>query len=126
MAITYAGMDLERASEFVRRVAVALARGNWDHAHQVIAAARHEYETAARGNQWTDPRELNLIDTTIPVRICGILERHGMFTVGDLLLAGLDYIVERQNIGHASVEVILQSLLEVGITRDMFAGGSNG
>lgn len=122
MVFAYVGMDSERAEQFGRQVAVALARGNWDHAHQVIATARHEFETAARGNQFADPREMYLNDTTIPARLVSILQSHGMFTVGDLLLAGIDYPAERKNLGRASVEVIMTSLLEIGITRDMFKG----
>ena len=123
MAFAYVGMDTDRAEQYGRQVAVALARGNWDHAHQVIATARHESETAARCQRIADPRELNLTDTAIPTRIIGILEGHGVFTVGDILLAGLDYLAERKNIGRASVEVIVTSLLEIGITRDKFRGG---
>ena len=126
MVFAYVGMDSERAEQFGRQVAVALERGNWDHAHQVIATARHEFETAARGNQFADPREMYLNDTTIPARLVSILQSHGMFTVGDLLLAGLAYLSERKNIGRVSVEVIVESLLEVGITRDHFYGGKHG
>ncbi len=122
MAIAYVGMNLQRAEQYGRQVAVALARGNWDHAHSVIAAARHECETSASGRPPVDPREIGLHDTKIPLRICSILESHGLFTVGDILLAGLDYLAERKNIGRASVEVIMTSLLEIGITRDMFKG----
>ena len=126
MVFAYVGMDSERAEQFGRQVAVALARGNWDHAHQVIDTARHEFETAARGNQFADPREMYLNDTTIPARLVSILQSHGMFTVGDLLLAGLAYLSERKNVGRASVEVIVESLLEVGITREHFYGGTHG
>ena len=126
MAFAYVGMDQERAEQYGRQVAVALARGNWDHAHQVIATARHEFETSARGNQFADPREMYLNDTTIPARIVSILQSHGMFTVGDLVLAGLDYLAERKNIGQDSIDVIVTSLLEVGITRDHFYGGKHG
>lgn len=126
MVFAYVGMDSERAEQFGRQVAVALERGNWDHAHQVIAEARHEFETAARGNQFADPREMYLNDTPVPARMVTILQSHGLFTVGDLLMAGLDYLAECRNIGRASVEVILDSLLEVGITRDHFYGGKHG
>jgi DNA-directed RNA polymerase alpha subunit len=120
MPIICVGIDQERAEQLGRQVAVALVRGNWDHAHQVIATARHECETEANGRPPADPREIGLHDTKIPLRICSILESHGLFTVGDVLLAGLDYLAERRNIGRASVEVIVTSLLEVGITRDDF------
>ena len=93
---------------------------------KLIATARHEFETAARGNQFADPREMYLNDTTIPARLVSILQSHGMFTVGDLLLAGLAYLSERKNIGRVSVEVIVESLLEVGITREHFYGGTHG
>ena len=120
MPIAPVGVDPERAEQFGRQIAVALVRGNWDHAHSVIAAARHECETAASGRPPVDPREIGLHDTKIPLRICSILESHGLFTVGDILLAGLDYLAERKNIGRASVEVIMTALLEVGISRDKF------
>lgn len=123
MPIICVGIDQERAEQFGRQVAVALARGNWDHAHQVIATARHECETEASGEIPSDPREIGLHDTSIPLRICSILESHGLFTVGDLLLAGTEYLAERKNLGRASVEVIVTSLLELGITRDKFQGG---
>lgn len=122
MAIAPVGMDCERAEQYGRQIAVALQRGNWDHAHSVIAAARHECETQSHGKPPTDPREIGLHDTKIPLRICSILESHGLFTVGDILLAGLDYLAERKNLGRASVEVIVTSLLEIGITRDKFQG----
>jgi DNA-directed RNA polymerase alpha subunit len=127
MAIqSYVGVEQGRAEQFGRQVAIALTRGNWDHAHSVIAAARHEFETAARGHHFADPREMHLNDTSIPVRLVSILQSHGMFTVGDMLLAGLNYLAERKNIGRASVDVIVTSLLEIGITRDHFYGGKHG
>lgn len=126
MAFAYVGMETERAEQYGRQVAVALARGNWDHAHQVIATARHEFETSARGNQFADPLEMYLNDTTIPARIVSILQSHGMFTVGDVLMVGLEYIAERKNLGRISIDVIVTSLLEVGITRDHFYGGKHG
>lgn len=126
MVFAYVGMDEERAEQYGRQIAVALQRGNWDHAHQAIATARHEFETAARDNQFADPREMYLNDTPIPARIVSILQSHGLFTVGELLVAGIDYLSERRNIGRASVEVIVTALLEVGITRDHFYGGKHG
>lgn len=123
MPIAPVGVDPETAERYGRQIAVALVRGNWDHAHSVIAAARHECETSASGRPPADPREIGLHDTKIPLRICSILESHGLFTVGDILLAGLDYLAERKNLGRASVEVIVTSLLELGITRDKFQGG---
>lgn len=122
MPILCTGIDQERAEQYGRQVAAALARHNWDQAHSVIATAKHEHETAARGQQPADLREIGLHDTKIPLRICSILENHGLFTVGDILLAGLDYLAERKNLGRASVEVIVTSLLEIGVTRDMFQG----
>ena len=122
MPIAPVGVDPETAERYGRQIAVALVRGNWDHAHSVIAAARHECETSASGRPPVDPREIGLHDTKIPLRICSILESHGLFTVGDLLLVGPDYLAEQKNLGNASVEVIVTSLLEIGITRDKFQG----
>jgi hypothetical protein len=126
MVFAYVGMEPERAEMYGRQVAVALARGNYDQAHSVIAAARHEFETEARGHQCADPRDMYLNDTPIPARLVSILQSHGMFTVGDMLLAGLSYLAERKNIGRVSVDLIIASLLEVGITRDHFYGGKYG
>ncbi len=122
MPIAPVGVDPESAERYGRQIAVALTRGNWDHAHSVITAARHECETEANGRPPADPREIGLHDTKIPLRICSILESHGLFTVGDILLAGPEYLAERKNLGRASVEVIVTSLLEIGITRDQFKG----
>jgi DNA-directed RNA polymerase alpha subunit len=122
MPIICVGIDQDRAEQYARQVTIALVRGNWDHAHSVIAAAKHECETSASEQQPADQREIGLHDTSIPLRICSILESHGLFTVGDVLLAGTEYLAERKNLGRASVEVIVTSLLEIGITRDKFQG----
>jgi DNA-directed RNA polymerase alpha subunit len=127
MNMVYVGLDFDRADEFGRRVGIALARGNWDQAIEIIAEARHIHETEARGiRSDSDPHELNLCDTQIPLRIIGLLEANGMFTIGDLLRMGLDYIAETPYIGMSSVNVIVESLREFGITRDQFSGGSHG
>lgn len=122
MPIAPVGVDPETAERYGRQIAVALVRGNWDHAHSVIATARHECETAAKATQPDDPREIGLHNTTIPPRLISILEGHGLFTVGDLLIAGPQYLVEQKNLGHVSVQMIAASLLEIGITIQQFRG----
>ncbi|MHB8953524.1 MAG: hypothetical protein ACYC4U_11190 [Pirellulaceae bacterium] len=114
------GIDAVRAGEYGRRVGVALAHGNWEEAHGVVDEAQRTYESETTAVE--DARRVNLASTTIPIRTVAILEAHGFFTVGDLLLVSIRWISAQRQMGRATMDVVLECLREIGITPDDFAG----
>jgi DNA-directed RNA polymerase alpha subunit len=100
-------MTPEQAETYSRRVEVLLLSDRFETAHAVIDLA--ELETLKSVSYELDTR---LGQTSISPRNLNLLERRGIFTVGDLLKTSPSDLAGTPNIGGKTIDSLRETLAE--------------
>lgn len=100
-------MTPEQAEMYSRRVEVLLLADCFESAHAVIDLA--ELESIESVNYDLETR---LAETSISPRNLNLLERRGIFTLGDLLKTSPSDLASTPNIGRKTIDTLRETLAE--------------
>ncbi len=95
---------------YLARLELALQDGHYDRAHRIV----DDFERTQSTTITTDT-SLSELDG-VPVRLCNLLERHGITTVGDCLARSRDELISLSGLRSRSVAQLVAALERLPIT----------
>lgn len=98
--------DVDTVSRYTARVEIALTNRHYDLAHRIIT----ELEASETSPPDAVALDSPLSATDLPLRLIGILDRHGVRSIGDALRLTRGQLRELRGVGPGGVQTIVDAM----------------